>query len=187
MEKEEPGHPAAAGTRGNLMNMLKPALILGAAALLVACGGGNNETREKQMEKVAKDHGVDADVKLDKNGEVEKVEIKKGKARVGTNLDLPDGFPKDVPVSADWKVISSTPVADGGFMIQAMSMEDVETVLPALREAMTDAGWTETQFSEAAPTMTQISFEKDDRMTNVNLIIPGSSHITLQLTTMKKP
>ncbi len=173
--------------KGNNMNPIKMALMMSAATLLVACGGGSNESREAQIEKTAQKHGVDADVELDSSGEIAKVEIKRGDQRIGQGLKLPSGFPDDVSIPDGWNVIHTTPAAQDGFMVQAMTGASVDDVLSSIRTNLQSAGWNEVAFAEPAPTMKQLGFEKDGRMTNVNLIIPGDGNVSVQLITMPKP
>ncbi|RFB04534.1 hypothetical protein [Parvularcula marina] len=168
------------------MKPTKMAVLLSAATLLAACGGGD-EAREAQIEKAAKRSGVDADVELDSSGEITKVEIKNGDQRVGQGLKLPSGFPDDVSIPDGWNVIHTTPAAQDGFMVQAMTGDSVENVLSSIRTNLQSAGWNEVAFAEPAPTMKQLGFEKDGRMTNVNLIIPGDGNVSVQLITMPKP
>ncbi len=164
----------------------KTVLTLCAALLLAACGGDNAETREAKMEKEAKKHGIDADVSLDDDGNVETVEIKTGSGTVGRNLNLPDGFPSDVVLADSWQIMSVAPAA-GGYMVQALSSDSVDAVVSEIRSSFTDNGWTEVAFEQTAPNMSRIGFEKDDRMTNANIINSGGPQLAVQILTMKKP
>ncbi|WP_425411041.1 hypothetical protein [Hyphococcus sp.] len=160
---------------------------LGAGAVLLAACGGGEEAREKQMEDMAKRHGVDADVELDDKGEVKSVKINNGLggAVVGQNIDLPDGFPADVPVSDEWSIMATTPTP-GGYMIQAMSGDSADAIIEDVRKALNAEGWTEETVDNPVPQMHRIGFTKDDRMTTLNLIANGEQ-MSVQLLTMKKP
>ena len=162
-------------------------VLLSAALLLVSCGGGDNDSREAQMEAMAKKHGIDADVSLDEDGEVASVVIEQGYggARVGTNLELPDGFPDDVPVSSDWTIMAVSPTP-GGYMINGSTERTVDEALAAVRQQLTAEGWTETGFSNSNSVMTQVGFSKDERITNINLMDTGANR-SVQLVTMQKP
>lgn len=160
---------------------------VGAVLLLTSCGGGDsNDSREQQMEAMAKKHGVDADVSLDEKGEVKSVTINTANGtQVGKNLQLPDGFPADVPMAPDWDIMSVSPTP-GGFMVQAMTDASANEVLAAARTQLTAQGWTETGLQQSSPVMTQVGFAKEDRMTNLNLMDAGDMR-TVQLVTMTRP
>lgn len=154
--------------------------------MLVACGGNDNDAREKQMEEMARDHGIDADVSMDEDGEVSSVTIKgMGNSQVGTNLKLPEGFPEDVPIADDWSIIAVTP-APGGYSVSAMTDSSIEEALDAARDLLASEGWTETRAAQNNPMMVQAGFSKDQRMTNLNLIDTGDNR-TIQLITMQRP
>ncbi|GJL91313.1 hypothetical protein [Hyphococcus sp.] len=164
------------------------AAIFGASVLLAACGGGNDaSTKEKEMEDYAAQHGVDADVELDDKGEVKSVTVNNGLggAKVGSNLSLPDGFPGDVPVNADWSIMSTSPVPNG-FMLHATTSENAEDALASIRKAMTAQGWTEETSDQPNAMMSRIGFSKGDRMTTFNLM-KVNPNLTVQLVTMQKP
>ncbi len=155
-------------------------VAVSAVALLTACGGGGDaETREAKMEQEAKKHGIDVDVTT--------VELKSGHGTIGNNLDLPDDFPKDVVLAANWNVISVVPAPTGGYMVQAMTDSDVETVIADVRKNLTAEGWTETAFDQPAAIMTRINFEKGERVATLNVTNTGGPQLSLALVTMKKP
>ncbi|MEO1136458.1 MAG: hypothetical protein AAFW68_07595 [Pseudomonadota bacterium] len=160
-------------------------LIVAAVFALGACGGGN-EAREQEIEREAARHGVDADVELNERGEVETVEIKGlGGTSVGSNLDLPADFPADVPVPADWSIMATTP-APGGYMVQALSGDDAQSIVDVMRASLSANGWAETSADTPTPQMRRIGFNKDDRMTNVIVTENGETH-AVQIITIKTP
>ena len=169
-----------------MQRKLRLTALIGVAALLSACGG-DSDSREAAIEKEAKKHGVDADVSVDKNGDVETIAIKSGNTVVGQNLNLPEGFPGDIRLPSDWNMIASAPVPNlSGFSVQALSEDDADTIVSSLRKTMTGDGWTETAADAPTPQMSRINFEKGDRMANFNIIANGDTN-AVQLMTMKKP
>ena len=159
---------------------------LSVVALLAACGDDSSdraEQTEKAIEEAAKDQGIDLDATLNEDGEIEKIEMESGGSTVGQNLDLPDGFPEDVFISSGWNIMSTSPTP-GGFMVQSLTSQDSKSIVDEVREKMTGDGWAIT--AEAVTPLTQIGFEKDDRMTNFN-VIPNGDTNAVQVVTMKKP
>jgi len=135
---------------------------------------------------MAEKHGIEADVSLADDGEVESVTIKSANgAQVGRNLKLPDGFPDDVPVPSDWAIMSASPTP-GGFMVQAMTDDSIEDALAQARAQLSGEGWTETDIAQPSLMITQVGFTKSDRMTNLNLMDTGATR-TVQLVTMQRP
>ncbi len=164
-------------------------ISLGAALLVTACGGGSEEAREKKIEAEAAKHGIDADVELDDKGEVASVRINNGLgATVGSNLDLPDGFPADVPMGGGWSIISTSavPGQQGGFMVQAMSEDSMADIAETAQRDMAAAGWSNTASDNPTPQMSRLGFEKDGRLTNYILMDAGGK-TSVQVVTMKKP
>jgi|GEM_PF-1308888 len=154
---------------------------------LGACSGGSDSAREEQIEELARQHGVDADVTLGVDGDVEQVAVKGlGGATVGKNLAMPDGFPDDIVVDAGWNIMGTNTIPTGGYMVQAMSESGAPAILEMLRSAMTAKGWAETASEQPVGSMTKIGFEKEDRMAVYTIIAAGPQR-TIQLMTMKKP
>lgn len=156
------------------------------AGVLAACGGGDDDAREARIERELQKRGLDGDVEVNDRGEVTKAEIRRGDQRVGQNLSLPEGFPDDVAIPDGWNVMHTTPAPQGGFMLQALSEDSVEAIAESVRKSLSGDGWTETAADNPAPTMTRMSFEKGDRMTNVNILSAGGQN-SVQLLTMDKP
>ncbi|MEM9234868.1 MAG: hypothetical protein AAGA69_11620 [Pseudomonadota bacterium] len=158
-----------------------------AIGMLAACGGVDDspDAREKAMEQAAAKHGIDADVTVGKDGEVEQVVINSGAGQVGQNLSLPNGFPDDIPLPDDWNIMSSAAVPNG-FSVQALSEDSAEALMADLKASMTDTGWTVTASDQPTPQMSRVNFEKDGRMANFNIMLNGETRV-VQLMTMVMP
>jgi hypothetical protein len=154
--------------------------------LLVACGGNDDDSRERQIEQAAKEHGLDADVTMGADGEVSNVVINNANgAQIGKDLKLPSGFPEDVVLPDTWTIMASSPTP-GGFMLNGTTETTVDEAVAEARQLLTDEGWAEIGFAQPNAMMTQVGFEKDDRMTNLNFMDTGATK-NVQLVTMKKP
>lgn len=158
-----------------------------AALFLASCGGSDsNEAREKQMEDTAARYGVDVDVTLDEDGETEQIVINQGGAQVGQGLDLPSGFPDDIDLPESWNVMAASAPMPNGYSIQALSDSPASEIMDELRSRLTAEGWIETAADTPTPQMSRISFEKDDRMANFNILENGETR-AVQLLTMPTP
>lgn len=155
--------------------------------LVVACGGNDAPgDRERAMEDMAAKHGLDIDVDLDASGEVEQVIINAGAGQVGSGLSLPDGFPEDVAIPAEWNIISSSAPMPETYMVQTLTDDTSESILRGLRQDMSSAGWNESDFAEMTPQIWRINFDKDDRMTAFTITSNGETN-AVQIVSMPKP
>ncbi|MCA8900521.1 MAG: hypothetical protein KDA53_04665 [Hyphomonas sp.] len=160
---------------------------IAAAGMISACGGSNSDSsREKAMEAAAAQHGINADVTLNEDGEVDQVVVSNGFGQAGKNLNLPVGFPDDIDLPDDWEIIGASAPMPGSHSLQLLSKDTAEEIVADLRTRMTAEGWSEAAFATPAPSMTQLNFEKDARMTNFNIIQNGETR-AVQLLTMPKP
>ncbi len=163
-------------------------LMICLTTLLGACGGnGDADSYARELEAQAQKHGIDADVTVNEAGDVDSVTVNtQGGGQVGQNLALPEGFPDDVPIAPNWSIMSVSPVPQGGYMVQAMTPEDIDTVLATARQGFTAAGWSEASASQASPQMSRVGFEKGTRISSVNLI-DGGAQLAVQIVTLEKP
>lgn len=171
------------------MQKMKSGLAMaGFLILLGACGGNDDaESRARDMEAQAQKYGIDADITVNEAGEVDTVTVNTlGGGQVGRNLQLPTDFPNDVPIPPGYQIMSVSPAPQGGFMVQAMTDDDIETILATLREQFSGEGWTESSADQTSPQMSRIGFEKGNRMSGLNLIDSGSQ-VAVQIVTMEKP
>lgn len=156
------------------------------AIFLASCGGSDsNEAREKQIEDTAAKYGVDVDVTLDTDGETERIVINQGGAQIGQGLDLPSGFPDDIKLPGSWNIMAASAPMPNGYSIQALSDNSASEVMEELRSRMIAEGWVETAADTPTPHMSRISFEKDDRMANFNILENGETRAVQLLTTPK--
>lgn len=154
---------------------------------LGACGGpSSDEARERQIEEYAAQYGVDADVEIE-NGEVSTT-INTGGGQVGSDLDLPAGFPDDVAVFPELTIHAAmaTPGQVQGYMIQAQTESAVSDIVDFYAREMANAGWEPVEPEATAPTMERLGFKKGERLTTVVIIDTGAMK-TVQLSTMVMP
>ena len=169
-----------------------PRLLLTAALmcmLVAACGGSQSEqAREDAIEDLAAQYGVDADVELDEDGNVEQLTIDRSvggmQAQLGQNLDLPADFPADVPIYPGLSIHSVSAVPQG-HMVQGTTEDDRQAVVDFLRERLLADGWTEAESNEVGP-MLQMRFEKGSRITGI-MLMPGNPGVVVQLSALTLP
>ncbi|MCR9262199.1 MAG: hypothetical protein NXH95_20990 [Pseudomonadaceae bacterium] len=165
---------------------IRAALAICLVTLLAACGGGEHADREAEMEAQASRLGIDADVTLDDSGEVESVQVNSQFGAVGQNLKLPGDFPADIPIDANWNIMSVAQVPPSGHMVQAMADGNVDALVTKLRGKFTEQGWQEGSFNQPVATMTTLGFEKGSRMVNVNITDSGAAQLSVQVLAMQK-
>ncbi len=106
-----------------------------AAALILACGGD-----ERTVETEAGDLTFEAEGdRVVISGEQEGVGEISG--QFGEDAEVPEAFPKDLPLYPDAKVMGSM-LAGGGGMITLQSGDDPDEVVDFYREKLVDEGWT---------------------------------------------
>lgn len=155
-----------------------------AAGLLAGCGdNATQNTEADQIEDYAAAHGVDADVRTDADGRVDSVAINQGGGQVGSNLDVPDGFPSDIPLYPGLNLYGASAVPGGGFSLAALSDDDVDTISAWYASRMTQGGWTASDAPQGMPGQSGLIFEKGNRRVMVTLT-PGSSGTTMSLVTL---
>lgn len=159
---------------------LKFVLPLLAATALAGCG---QDAADTAAEKIAKQQGVDMDIDRDGDTATYTMSGADGtKVQVGENLKVPDGFPDDVAVYPDLKIVSASSMPQG-FMVQGQTGDGVEKVAGFYMDKMASDGWAkEAEFSQG-DAMRTISFKKEARTATVN-VIKGDDGTTLQLTAM---
>ncbi len=162
------------------MNTMKFVLPLLAATMLAGCG---QDAADTAAEKIAKQQGVDMDI--DRDGETATYTMGGSdgtKVQVGENLKVPEGFPDDVAVYPDLKIVSASTVPQG-FMISGQSADDVDKIAGFYTDKLTSSGWAKDgEFSQEG-TMRVLSFKKDNRTASVT-VVKGDDGTTVQLAAM---
>ena len=155
--------------------------------LVVGCGGDDSqEAREREMEETAAQHGIDLDVTVNDDGEMENVAINTGSGQLGSGLDLPASFPSDVILPDNLNIMFASAPGQDMHQVQALSPDTTDVVLATLRENLSGEGWTEIGAGEPAPVMSKIAFEKNGRLANFVITDSGDTR-AVQLVTMPKP
>jgi hypothetical protein len=131
------------------------ALVIGATA----CGGSSSEdvadqTADELAEKLAEaGSGGDADVDIDsESGQVD-VQTEDGDMSFGEGTELPDDFPSDVPLPADYELTSSmsnSSAGSEGWTISGSLTGATDSTFEDLVGEFTSAGWTETSKTTSA-------------------------------------
>lgn len=152
------------------------ALVVAGCAL-AACGGGSEQARERELEDYARSYGVDADVKVDKDGEVRSVTINQGTGQVGKNLSLPDNFPEDVPIYEGISLHAATPIPGGGISLSGIADSNLDDVAGFYATKMVELGWDDQSPPQSAPSQKTLRFVKGARNTMITLMPanPGTS------------
>ena len=157
---------------------LKFVLPLLAAAALAGCG---QEAADTAAEKIAKTQGVDVDI--DRDGDTATYTMggpDGGTVQVGGDLKVPDGFPDDVAVYPDLKIVASSAVPQG-FMVHGQTADGVDKVASFYADKMASEGWEKEGEFTQGDTMRTLSFKKENRTAAINMF-KGDDGTTVQLT-----
>ena len=141
-------------------------LVLGVCLISLGCGKRANEKfAEKMIESRMARDGIKGHVDLSGNNVT--VETKDGKMSYagGAGTQVPDTFPKDVPVYAGATVMASISVPKGQ-NLTLTTKDSVEQVIAAYKIKMTSEGWQEeASVNQAGSAM--LAYKKGQRTTAV--------------------
>ncbi|GAB2500338.1 hypothetical protein [Arenimonas alkanexedens] len=137
---------------------------------LCACGKSHEETAEALAEQALQaSTGAEIDIQ-DANG-VHRVTARTEQGEMvhstGDNVPLPEGFPSDITLPADYRVMSVMTMGDSTSIVMR-SPEPVTENFLRIREGQAAGGWTETLSIQGADGST-LGFEKAGRQVLVNL------------------
>jgi hypothetical protein len=160
--------------------------------LMAGCGQPEQDAdaRARQMEQMAAERGIDIDVSIDTASGEEQVVIDRSvggmQATVGKNLDLPAGFPDDVPVMPGVAIhaANETPV---GFMVQGSTDQSAAQIAAFYAAELPKLGWEPAEPQPAVGPMSRIGFTKANRVASVMVIESDESPSTLQLSVVSTP
>lgn len=122
------------------MFRFKLALFVLVAVVLVGCikiptGDGGSIKLSKDGVTIANEEGNTTDIQYDdKEGQLKITDGEDGEAfnvTVGTNSELPDGFPTEIPIADDATIIQSANMSEGNelyFMITYASKNPIESI-----------------------------------------------------------
>jgi hypothetical protein len=155
------------------MSLVRLASALLAATLALACGGDEKTVEIDGAAFTVEREGEGFRI----SGEEEGVGAFSGE--FGENARIPDGFPEDVPVYSDARVVGGM-VAGEGAMLTLQTDDDPDQVAEFYRERLVKEGWS------LGPPMDVmgrrlLSFEKGDRSGAVQ-ISPEAGDTTILIT-----
>ncbi|KFL36073.1 hypothetical protein [Arenimonas donghaensis] len=102
------------------------------------------------------------------------------RASSGDDLPLPAGFPGDITLPADARIVTATELGDT-LSLGLHSPRSVELVLAEFRRAQRAAGWTESTMQDQA-TVRIAGFDKGDRYLEANVVQEPEGGSTLTIT-----
>jgi hypothetical protein len=139
--------------------------VIGAVAILSACGGGEDNLSDRAAEAIA-ERSTDADI--DTNGDDGSLSVETEDGSFAANLGkLPDGWPSDIALPEDIEVLTGGAVdsPEGRILtVQATTAVEPLQVIDNMRAAMPD--WTvsdETELNGSGVLQAGARFELDDR------------------------
>jgi hypothetical protein len=137
------------------MSVKRVSSLLLAATLALACGGDEKTVETESGTFTVEREGEGVRI----SGEEEGVGTFSG--QFGENARIPDGFPEDVPVYPDARVMGGM-AAGGGGMVTLQTEDDPEEVVDFYREKLVEEGWS---LGPPMELMGQrvLPFEKGDR------------------------
>jgi hypothetical protein len=109
-------------------------LLLPAAALALACGSDEKTVETQGGAFTVEREGEGFRI----SGEEEEIGAISG--QFGENARIPDGFPEDVPVYPDARVVGGMVAGEGG-MLTLQTDDDPEEVADFYRENLAEEGW----------------------------------------------
>ena len=167
---------------------MRPILVLLSVATLAlglsACGKSQEQASETLAEK-ALEASTGADVDIENEDGVQRVTARTEQGELvhstGENVPLPAGFPTDVTLPADYKVVSVMTMGPATSVV-LQSAEPASEIFTQLREGQADDGWKESMSMQGADG-SMLGFEKDGRTVLFNLRddIDGQSVVSISL------
>jgi hypothetical protein len=162
-------------------------LLSALAVLAVILTGCGNSVAQKASEKalenaIEKETGGQA--KVDINNNNYKVESKDGKIEVGQNVNLPDGFPKDVYVIGGNIISAFSEPTKESFTVSIEISMNLSEAAALYQEKLKGDGWQITG-NMSYGDITSVIAEKADRTATV-MISKSSDKTTVVLNTGKK-
>ncbi|QCC76201.1 hypothetical protein [Nocardioides daphniae] len=147
------------------------------ALSLVGCGAGEKAVEEasnKAIEKALEDDGA-KDVDIDSEDGSVKIETEDGTTAYGEDLDMPGGFPSDVPLPlADRSIISATTNKNEMAVMMALTDPDLAAEEKHLVGGFEEAGYTVSdKVSSQAEGMEMLMFTATKGSTQVSVSITG--------------
>lgn len=159
-------------------------VVIGLSVALVGCGKKAHESMtEKIIEHQMAKEGVKGQVDI--SGNKVTVETKEGKTSyaVGAGTQIPDTFPKDIPVYGGVTVMASVSTPDGHNLTLA-SKDSVEKIMAFYKGKMTGAGWEEAMAMNQ-PESSMLVYKKGGR--TVSVVVSHSGDATqISLTAAQK-
>lgn len=170
-----------------MFRLLRLLTLLIAVVSITACGRepGSSAEQDRKAEEYAKSFGAKVDVQTRTDGTTSvAVDRSLGamKAQVGTDLAVPEGFSKDVPVFPGLKIASASQMPGMGFMIQGRSSAALPSVAGFYAAEMKAQGWA-AERSQQTPAMHMYQFKKGERTASVTFF-PDGEGTTVQIMAM---
>lgn len=150
----------------------RPPLIaaLALALVLSACGKSEEKAAETLAEQALEANaGQDVDVDIEDDGQTVTIETEQGtlKQTSGDNVALPEDFPTDVTLPADYKLMSVMTMGPVTSVVMEVPQSPSD-LFAAFKSTQADQGWKET-LSMQGTDGSMLGFEKGDRSMLVNL------------------
>ncbi len=165
-------------------------VVVVVALQMSACGSGSQSTTEqdRRAEEYARSFGANVDVQTNADG-TRSVTVDRSTAGVtaqaGSNLSVPAGFPDDVPLYPQLKLISANQMPGMAMMIQGQTPDAPDKVSAFYSSQMVTNGWT-VDASQDSAALRVLQFKKGERMAGV-MVIPGQAGTTVQVTVAGAP
>lgn len=143
---------------------------LALALVLSACGKSEEKAAETLAEKALEANaGQDVDVDIEDDGQTVTIQTEQGtlKQTSGDNVALPENFPTDITLPADYKVMSVMTMGPVTSVVMEVP-EAPSSVFADFKSGQAAQGWKETLSMQGADG-SMLGFEKGDRSLLVNL------------------
>ncbi len=166
---------------------MRPNPLLCAAILalgLSACGNSQEAASEALAEQ-ALEATTGAEIDVENEDGVHRVTARTEQGELvhssGENVPLPDGFPTDITLPADYQVMSVMTMGPATSIVMR-SPEPAAEIFSQLRDGQAGSGWKETMSMQGAEG-SMLGFEKDGRTALFNLRddLDGKSVVSLSL------
>lgn len=116
----------------------------------------------------------DKNVTVNSDGEKGSVTIKSNDGQsatsYGENVQIPDGFPSDVPIYDPATLVSSSKLSEGQYSVSARTASTVSDVTSFYKNDMKEQGWN-SQIESSYGDGTILSFKKGNRTASVTVSV----------------